>query len=71
MLRKSSGECPSLGLLSHLFIKHGPPRSLGLDSPGQTGCGSRPASYRVASLWQTTPESVMTSLSLSTRWTLP
>lgn len=27
--------------------------------------------YRVASLWQTTPVSVMTSLSLSSRWTLP
>lgn len=27
--------------------------------------------YRAASLWQTTPLSVMTSLSLSSRWTLP
>ena len=27
--------------------------------------------YRAASLWQTTPESVMTSLSLSSKWTLP
>lgn len=27
--------------------------------------------YRAASLWQTTPVSVMTSLSLSSRWTLP
>lgn len=31
----------------------------------------RLGSYRAASLWQTTPVSVMTSLSLSSRWTLP
>lgn len=66
-----SGEAPLLGILTHLFINHDLPTAWGQVQGQADRRWGRPGSYRVATLWQMAPESVMTSLSLSSRWTLP
>ena len=71
MFRPSLGEALLLGILTHLLSNHNLPTARGQVQGRADGTWGHPGSYRVASLWQTTPESVMTSLSLSSRWTLP